>query len=83
MSTAWQLQEAKNRLSAVVDRAMSGETQVITRRGKEVVVVLSMDAYRKLKPPSSRLSDFLRASPVAGVELDLTRSKDPGRDVEL
>ena len=38
MMHMWQLQEAKNRLSEVVDEAMKGGPQVITRRGAEAVL---------------------------------------------
>lgn len=44
----WQLQEAKNRFSQVVDRALLGEPQHVTRRGEEVVVVLAVADYRRL-----------------------------------
>ena len=37
----WPLQEARNRFSAVVDAAVAGEPQRVTRRGKPAVVVLS------------------------------------------
>ena len=36
----WTLQDAKNRFSAVVDAAMAGQPQQVTRRGKPAVVVL-------------------------------------------
>lgn len=44
----WQLQDAKNRFSAVVDAALSGEPQHVTRRGRPAVVVLSEDEYERL-----------------------------------
>lgn len=44
----WQLQDAKNRFSAVVDAALSGEPQHVTRRGRPAVVVLAEDEYERL-----------------------------------
>lgn len=44
----WQLQEAKNRLSALVDAAISGEPQQVTRRGKPAVVVIAAEDYERL-----------------------------------
>jgi len=41
MARRWQLQDAKNRLSELVDEATKGEAQVITRRGHDAVVVMS------------------------------------------
>ena len=46
--TEWQLQDAKNRFSAVVDGALSGVPQHVTRRGRPAVVVLSEDEYERL-----------------------------------
>jgi antitoxin Phd len=83
-TTRWQLQEAKNRLSEVVRRAREEGPQVITLRGDEAVVVLDADEYRRLaRRPKGSLVDFFRKSPLVGVELDLTRSHDTGRDIEL
>lgn len=81
--TSWQLQHAKNRFSEVVDRAREDGPQMITRRGVEAVVVLSVEDYRKLKDRQTGLVDFFRASPLVGVELDLERDHDTGREVDL
>ena len=80
---SWQLQEAKNRLSEVVDRALHQGPQLITRRGAETAVVLSMDDYRKMRQPETDLVEFMQASPLAGVDLDLERARDTGREIEL
>lgn len=44
----WQLQDAKNRFSAVVDAALGGEPQHVTRRGRPVVVVVAVDEFERL-----------------------------------
>lgn len=46
--TNWQLQDAKNRFSAVVDAALAGSPQSVTRRGKPAVVVVSAEEYERL-----------------------------------
>ncbi len=86
----WQLQEAKNRFSHVVDEALKHGPQVITRRGVETAVVVSVEEYRKLgggekneEKGKGSFLEFLRNSPLWGVELDIERSKDTGRDIEL
>ena len=79
----WQLQEAKNRLSQVVDSALHDGPQTITLRGKPAAVVVSFDEYRKLTLPRTGLSQFFRQSPLYDVELDLSRSADLSREVEL
>ena len=72
----WQLQEAKNRLSEVVDKALHQGPQVITRRGVETAVVVSVEEFRKLQRPETDLVDFFRASPLFGMDLDLERSRN-------
>lgn len=45
---AWQLHEAKQRFSYLVEQARVHGPQVITRGGKDVAVVLSIEEYRKI-----------------------------------
>jgi len=79
----WQLQEAKNRLSRVVEEARRGTPQTITLRGTPAAVVLSFEQYQELIRPRTPLSEFFRQSPLRDVELDLERNRDTGREVEL
>jgi prevent-host-death family protein len=80
MARIWQLQEAKNKLSEVVDEAITNGPQVITKRGVETAIVLSYRDYRALLLNQQKLSDFFRESPLVGVELDLTRDTSPTRE---
>ncbi len=80
MNETWQLQEAKNKLSAVIDAALSHGPQIITKRGIETVVVLSSHDYRQLCLQQKKLSTFFRESPLVGLELDLTRDSSSLRD---
>ena len=79
----WQLQEAKNRFSQVVNQALSEGPQIVTRRGEEVVVILSSDEYAKLKKSEPSLVDFFRNSPLAGIALDLERDRSLPRELDL
>ena len=79
----WQLQEAKNRFSEMVNDAIHHGPQTVTRHGEETVIVLSVKDYKKLAKPKTSLYEFLRNSPLRGVELDLTRDKSLPRDIEL
>ena len=83
MQHTWALQEAKNRFSELVEQALHDGPQVVTRRGKETVVVLSVEAFHKLTAKQESLVTFLRNSPLTGVELDLERTPDYGREVTL
>ncbi|MDR1972041.1 MAG: type II toxin-antitoxin system Phd/YefM family antitoxin [Treponema sp.] len=83
-NTKWQLQEAKAMLSEVVKSAAK-EPQIITVRGEEKAVVLSMDEYKKLrKPEKPSLYEFFQNSPLRGVELELPERRiEPMRDLNL
>jgi prevent-host-death family protein len=83
---SWQLQTAKARFSEVFRLARSEGPQRITRQGKEGVVMISDEQYDRLMAKSHQpksLVQFFRESPLSGVDLDLERDKDPGRDIEL
>jgi hypothetical protein len=62
---------------------MAGEPQRVTRHGRDAVVVISADEYDRLTTPTVGLVEFLERSPLADVELDLSRPIDPSRDVDL
>jgi prevent-host-death family protein len=64
MSRVWQLQEAKNRFSEVVEQALAHGPQLITKRGVEAVIVLSYAEYRSLLLNRKKLSTFFRESPL-------------------
>ena len=46
--TDWPLQDAKNKFSAVVDAALAGVPQRVTRRGRPAVVIVAVDEYERL-----------------------------------
>ena len=73
MNDAWQIQDAKNKLSEVIARALKQGPQLITRHGEKTVVVVSYNEYEKLRKSQGKLSEFFQASPLAG--LDLKRDK--------
>ena len=45
----WKLQDAKNKFSTVVDAAIAGEPQHVTRRGKPAVVVMRSSLYGHMR----------------------------------
>ena len=81
MHNAWQLQEAKNKLSEVVDKAQSSGPQEITRHGKKTAVVLSFQDYQRMRKRQGSLVEFFRRSPLAGMQFKRTR--DFPREVRL
>ncbi len=79
----WQLQEAKSKFSRLVDEAMHKKPQIVTRHGDKAVVVLSYDEYTRLTRPKTDLVAFLRESPLAETDIEISRQKDLPRDTEL
>ncbi len=67
MGNHWTLQDAKNKFSAVVEAARSGEPQHVTRRGIDTVVVLSAEEYARLagldKKPARNFVEHLLNAP--------------------
>jgi len=83
---SWQIQSAKARFSEVFRRARTEGPQRITRQGKESVVMVAEEQYDRLVGKSHQpesLVEFFRQSPLVGVDLDLERDRDVGRDIEL
>ncbi len=83
MRNTWQLQEAKNRFSEVVEEALSKGPQIVTKRGEEAVVVVSIKEYKKITKPTLNLVEFFRKSPLVGINISFDRSKDTGREIDL
>ena len=69
----WQLQEAKNKLSEVIDTTLRSGPQVISRRGKNTAVLLSYEEYQKLTGKKKSAKAALMAMDIS--RLDLARDK--------
>jgi prevent-host-death family protein len=82
-ASSWKLEDAKARFSEVVRLARSEGPQRVSVRGKDAVVVMSIEELERLAPSHPRvpLVTFLEGLHLDG--LDLAREHDPGRDVEL
>lgn len=68
----WQLQDAKNKFSEVVETTLRQGPQIISRRGKNTAVLMSYEDYAKLTKPLS-VKEALMAADLS--MLDLTRDK--------
>jgi prevent-host-death family protein len=78
----WQVQQAKARLSEVIERARTDGPQFITRHGAEQAVILSIEDYRSMTAPKMDFVSYLLSGPkVEGFEIE--RDMDTGRDVDL
>jgi len=79
---AWQLQAAKQHFSELVERARRDGPQVVTKHGKEAVVVVSVEEYERLRGGGPNLVQFIRSAPDFDT-LDVGRAADHGRDLDL
>ena len=75
--TDWSLHDAKNRFGAVVDAAIAGEPQRVTRRGNPVIVVIAVEEYECLrhleKANAPTFAELLLAIPQDGGEFERLR----------
>jgi prevent-host-death family protein len=64
MMNTWPLQEARNHLRDVFDRALDQGPQRITRHGKQAVVVVSEEEWNRRTGPRQTFGDLLADSPL-------------------
>jgi prevent-host-death family protein len=79
--TRWQLQEAKQQFSRVVEQARTEGPQTVTRHGREVVIILDVAEYERLRGDTD-FKRFLLDGPRFD-DLPLERSTELPRRVEL
>ena len=89
MERRYSIAEARNNLPGIVHEVEKGESIELTRRGKPVAVIVSIEEYQRLRPRKRdfvdvfeewhRKTDF-EALGITGHEWDDVRDKSPGRD---
>lgn len=81
----WLLQDAKARFSELVRRVRSEGPQLVTVHGRDEVVVVSAEEFRKLKGDltGKALVDLMRKSPLRDVDIEPKGTRMPVRDVRL
>jgi prevent-host-death family protein len=80
---SWQLQDAKARFSELVRSAEDDGPQEITVHGRPAAVVLSTTDYERLQQKKPSFVEFMRKSPLMGVDLKIRRDRSPVRKVKL
>ena len=84
MKNPWQLQTAKAKFSELFRKAREEGPQLVTRQGKESVVVVSAEEFERLRKRQKKsLVQFFAESPLAGLDLKVERTVDPERDIDL
>ena len=81
----WPLQDAKARFSELVRRVRSEGPQHVTIHGRDEVVVISAEDFRRLQGDRSgeALIDGMQASPHRDLELAPERAPMPVRNLDL
>ena len=81
----WALQDAKARFSELVRKAKSEGPQRITVHGREEVVVVSVEEYRRVKgqPTGEALVKVLRDAPLRNITIKRVRTRGRVRGVKL
>jgi prevent-host-death family protein len=84
-SGQWLLQDAKARFSELVRRVRSEGPQHVTVHGRDEVVVISAEEFRRLKGDltGASLIAAMQASPHRDIDLELKRRAMPVREVSL
>ena len=77
----WQLQEAKQKFSQLVRRAIEEGPQTVTRHGEEAVVVMSASEFRRLNVRPD-FKQFLLSGPDLS-KLRIRRSRERARVIDL
>ena len=83
--THWRLQDAKARFSELVRKVRSEGPQHVTVHGRNEVVVIAAEEFRRLKGDvtGQALIEAIQASPHREVEIEPRRAALPVRDVSL
>lgn len=79
----WSVVDAKARLSELLDHAINDGPQAITRRGRQIAVVVSAEEWHEKSTRSGSLAEFLATSPLRNSQLHVERADATPRDVEL
>ena len=82
----WSSQDARNRFGALVNAALAGEPQIVTRGGVPAVVVLAVDDYERFcqaeKAGAPKFIEYLLDIPKDGPEDLFDRVPLKLRDVD-
>jgi prevent-host-death family protein len=78
----WSVANAKAHLSEVIDLALTQGPQEIMRRGREAVMVVSAEEWRRRTGRKGSFLDFLNASPLRNSGLRITRLRGRPRKVD-
>ena len=79
----WPVAQAKARLSELIDRALADGPQLITRKGRAAVVVVSAEEWKRKTKRKGNLAEFFAASPLRGADVQIERTTDAPGPIDL
>ena len=79
----WTVAEAKAKLSEVIESARAKGPQTITRNGRETAVVVSIEEWERKAKRKGTLAEFFANSPLRNSGLEIERSSETARDIDL
>jgi prevent-host-death family protein len=79
----WLLQDAKARFSELVRRVRSEGPQHVTVHGRDELVVIAAEDFRRLDLTGEALIAAVQASPYRDIDIKPRRAPMPVRDVTL
>ena len=77
----WLLQDAKARFNELVNICLKDGPQLVTRHGREAVIILPVDEYKRVIAHQNSLKEFFLEAP--RVDVDIQRSEVGGREIDL
>lgn len=79
----WQIQEAKAKLSQLIEDTKKKGYQIITKNGEPIAVMLSKEEFDRVTKPTTSFLEFFKKAPHPEVELDIQRAQDLPRDLDI
>jgi prevent-host-death family protein len=79
----WTVAEAKAKFSEVIDKARLSGPQTITRNGRTAAIIVSAEEWERKTRRKGDLASFFAESPLPGSGLDIARTKDGPRGIDL
>lgn len=72
-TTTWTVAQAKAKFSEVIDLAQAQGPQMITRNGRQAVVIVAAREWERKTKRSGNLAEFFSSSPLRGSKLKTKR----------
>jgi prevent-host-death family protein len=83
MTRGWTLTRAKANFEELIDQAKLAGPQVVSRNGRPVAVVVSVNEWKKRTRRKGSLAEFFASSPLRGSGLNIKRLKGGMRKIDL